>query len=272
MVRESLPNEDEQYEVYKNILESADGMPVTFRTLDAGGDKPISYLHLDDDNSFLGYRSIRFCLAEPEILQTQLKALFRAAQHGPVRILFPMISGLEEMFEVKKLVQDVKRDLRKRKDKLRIPDVPIGIMIEVPAAVQLAHLLIKEVDFFSVGTNDLIQFTLAVDRNNEKVASFFEPFHPAIVHSLHRVVEAAHAAKKWVSICGEMAGNPELTPLLVGLGFDRLSMIPASIPLIKQGIHELSYKKLKKEVELILTLSTADEIKKRLQRYTPKNR
>ncbi len=270
MVRESLPNEEQQYQVYRRILESAEGIPVTFRTLDAGGDKPISYLHLADDDSFLGYRSIRLCLSEPEILRTQLYALYRAAVHGPMRILFPMISGIEEIIQVKALIQEVLRGLKKRKGELEIPDVPIGIMVEVPAAVQMAEHLIQEVDFFSIGTNDLIQFTLAVDRNNEKVASFFEPFHPAVIRSLYQVVQAAHKYNKWVSICGEMAGDPMMTALLIGLGFDRLSMIPANIPLVKQVIQELHYKKLQKEIDVILKLSTTDEIKKQLSRYLPK--
>jgi len=270
MVRESLPNEEQQYRVYKRILESADGLPVTFRTLDAGGDKPISYLHLDGTESFLGYRSIRLCLAEPQILKTQLKALFRAATHGPTRLLFPMISGLEEIQEVKKLIREVKRDLRKRKNKIRIPEVPIGIMIEVPSAVQLAHLLIDEVDFFSVGTNDLIQYTLAVDRNNEKVAKFFEPFHPAVINSLAQVIEAAHQKGKWVSLCGEMAGDPAMTALLVGLGFDRLSMIPANIPVIKRQVQDLEYRKLVGDIKKVLKLPTSRAVKKRLARYQPK--
>ncbi len=270
MVRDELPNENQQYRVYRQILEAANGLPVTFRTLDAGGDKPVSYLHLDDGNSFLGYRSIRLCLSEPKILKTQLKALYRAASHGPMRILFPMISGLEELREVKRLIHEVKRDLRKRKEKITIPDVPIGIMIEVPSAVQLAHILIKEVDFFSIGTNDLIQFTLAVDRNNEKVADFFEPFHPAVIHSLWQVVQAAHKEGKWVSICGEMAGDPNLTALLVGLGFDRLSMIPTNIPVVKRAIQGLYYKKLLKDVKDILEMPTAHAIKRRLNRYQPK--
>lgn len=270
MIRESLPNEGQQYRVYKRILEAANGLPVTFRTLDAGSDKPISYLHLGEDESFLGYRSIRLCLKEPHILKTQLKALLRAAQHGPTRLLFPMISGLEELRAVKKLVRDVKRDLRNRKERIRIPDMPIGIMIEVPSAVQLAHLLIKEVDFFSIGTNDLIQFTLAVDRNNEKVADFFEPFHPAVIHSLSQVVEVVRRAGKWVSICGEVAGDPMMTALLVGLGFEHLSMIPANIPLIKGIIRDLEYKKLHKDVEKVLGMATARDIRRRMERYQPK--
>jgi len=271
MIRESLPDEEEQYQVYRRIIETADGLPVTFRTLDAGGDKPISYLHLKPDESFLGYRSIRLCLAEPQILKTQLKALLRAAQHGPISILFPMISGLEEIRDVKKLIRQVKRDLRQRKERIRIPDIPIGIMIEVPSAVQLAHFLIKEVDFFSVGTNDLIQFTLAVDRNNELVADFFEPFHPAVIHSLWQVVQAAHKNGKWVSICGEMAGDPAMSALLVGLGFDRLSMIPANIPLVKHTIRNLDYRKLLKDIRKVLEMSTTADIKRRLSRYMPKN-
>ncbi len=271
MIREKLPNEQEQFQVYRRILEGADGLPVTFRTLDAGGDKPISYLHLDDDASFLGYRSIRLCLGEPQILKTQLKALFRVSEYGRMHILFPMISGLEELRQVKKLISEVRRELKKRK---KLPSqsarVPIGIMIEVPSAVHLAHLLIKEVDFFSVGTNDLIQYTLAVDRNNERVADFFEPFHPAVIYSLWKVVQAAHQEGKWVSICGEMAGDPLMTPLLVALGFDRLSMIPANIPVVKKIIRSLKYSNLLKDMKKLLDLPTANQIRKRLARYQPR--
>ncbi len=261
MHRKHLPSEEEQFEHYQEILKEAGELPVTFRILDAGGDKPLQSLNLHEEpNPFLGYRSIRLSLSKPEILRTQFKALLRASVLGKMRVLVPMISGLEELRAVKKIWVDCQEQLKKE----GIPyasSIPFGIMIEVPSAVQLVHLLAKEADFLSVGTNDLIQYTLAVDRNNEKVAAFFEPLHPAVLASLHQIIQAAHAAQKPVGICGEVAGDPQLVPLLIGLGIDQLSMIPSNIPVIKNLIRTLSYQKTQETVQKILEAGTIQEVK-----------
>jgi len=259
--RKSLPIEEEQFQHYKEILQEAAELPVTFRILDAGGDKPLQSLNMQaEPNPFLGYRSIRLSLSKPEILQTQFRALLRASVFGHMRVLVPMISGLEELQAVKKIWQTSQEEL-KNNGIAYAADIPFGIMIEVPSAVQLVHLLAPEADFLSIGTNDLIQYTLAVDRNNAKVASFFEPLHPAVLSSLRQIIKAAHAAKKPVGICGEVAGDPHLVPILVGLGVDQLSMIPSNIPIIKTLIRKLDSKKMEKMAEALSHAPTIQAVK-----------
>ncbi len=265
MVMKKIPTEEEQYQIYRKIVEEAAGLPVTFRTLDAGGDKPIASLDLmpHEANPFLGYRSIRLCLAQPELLEVQLRALLRSSAHGPVRILIPMISGVEEILQVKVILKKVSDQLKNENTPFNSA-VPIGIMIEVPSAVHLAPVLIRHVDFFSIGTNDLIQYTLAVDRNNERVAAFFEPLHPAILNSIWQVARVANGAGKPVGVCGEMAGDPLLTPLLVGLGVSQLSMIPNSILHVKSVIRQIRYSEGEALAEAALKASTAAEVRKLL--------
>lgn len=261
MVRKRLPNEDEQYELYRKVVEEMGGLPVTFRLLDAGGDKPIAALGVHREaNPFLGYRSIRLSLSQPEIIESQLRALLRASNGGPIRLLVPMISGAEDIRAVKGILEKVKGELRGEGVPF-VPMIPLGLMIEVPAAVALAHILIKDCDFFSIGTNDLIQYTLAVDRNNERVAQFFEPLHPAVLTSLAHIAKVANEAGKPVSICGEIAGDPFMAPLLVGLGVTGLSMIPSNIPVVKSVIRGFTYTQVQGLAEKALNASTIEEVK-----------
>lgn len=264
MIRKRLPDEEEQFHVYRKVVEEAGGMLVTFRTLDAGGDKPIAALGLESEaNPFLGYRSIRLCLTQPEILRVQLRALLRTSAYGPIRILVPMISAVEEIIAVRRILREVEWSLSEAAISFA-PKIPLGIMIEVPSAVQLASLLIKHVDFFSIGTNDLIQYTLAVDRNNERVAQFFEPLHPTILTYIASVALVGEQAGKMVGICGEMAGDSLITPLLVGLGVTQLSMIPTSIPNVKNVIRQLKYSEVKEIAHEVTQMATVAEIKERL--------
>lgn len=271
MMRKSIPSEEEQFELYRKIIEEVSGLMLTFRILDAGGDKPIESFGIAgskvrEANPFLGYRSIRLSLSQPEILKTQFRALLRASALGKIRIMIPMISGIEELRAVKQIYEEVKKDLTKQKIKFD-PRVPFGIMIEVPSAVSLAHLLIREADFLSIGTNDLIQYTLAVDRNNERVASFFEPLHPAVLSSIAQVARAGLQANKTVGICGEMAGDPNLTALLVGLGINQLSMIASNIPLVKKIIRQIHYSDVRKMANEVLQVGTIEEVKKLLRPF-----
>ena len=218
-----------------------EGRPVTIRTLDLGADKYPRYLHVPhEENPFLGWRSIRISLELPEIFKVQLRAILRASAHGPVRMMFPMISSLEEIRRVKELLAEAEDDLRSSGQAFD-PNMPVGMMMEVPAAVYLAPILAEEVDFFSIGTNDLIQYVLAVDRNNRKVGPLYEPLHPAVIQCVANAVNAAKHAGKRVSICGEMAADPMCTLLLVGLGLDDLSMGPFFIPIIKRLIRAASF-------------------------------
>ncbi|MBL7685719.1 MAG: phosphoenolpyruvate--protein phosphotransferase, partial [Deltaproteobacteria bacterium] len=268
--RKTLPNEEEQFHLYRQVIEEAKGLPVTFRILDAGGDKPIEGLGIPvEANPFLGYRSIRLFFKRPEILEIQFRALLRASTSGPISILVPMITGLEDIRVVKAILEKSKQDLKRQKISFD-SHIPLGIMIEVPSAVQLSHLLIQEADYFSIGTNDLIQYTLAVDRNNERVASFFEPLHPAVLASIARVAEVARNAKKSVGICGEIAGNSELAPLFVGFGINHLSMIVTNIPSLKKTIREMNYEKAKVLAEKVLREDTVEGVKVLLHDYWEK--
>ncbi len=265
MVRKKLPDEEEQFTIYRQVVEELQGLPVTFRLLDAGGDKPIEALGLQKEaNPFLGYRSIRFSLSQPEILRVQLRALLRVSTLGPIRILVPMISGIEEIREVKQIIEETKKEMMARGQSFD-PKIPVGIMIEVPAAVLLADLLIQECDFFSIGTNDLIQYTLAVDRNNEQVSQFYEPLHPAVLSSLSRVVRIAREAGKSVSVCGEMAGDPLMAALFIGFGVTHLSMIPSNIPRVKQALLQIEMVKAKIMAEKIVRAATIQEARALLQ-------
>ncbi len=261
MVRKKLPTEEEQYEIYKKVLDEAEGLPVTFRLLDAGGDKPIESLGLQKEaNPFLGYRSIRLTLSRPELLKSQLRALLRVSAHGLIQLLVPMVSGVEEIRAVKVFLEEARQDLRLKGVPYR-DNIPLGIMIEVPSAVWMARFLAKDADFFSVGTNDLIQYTLAVDRNNESVAQFFEPFHPAVLTAIGQTVVQAETCGKPVSVCGETAGDPRMVPLLVGLGVTHLSMIPSNIPLVKETILNLDFSAASELARKALLAGTVEEVK-----------
>jgi len=253
--------EEEQVDLYRRVVEGMGGQPVTIRTLDLGADKYPRYLKVPrEENPFLGWRSIRISLELPEIFKVQLRAILRASVAGPVRIMFPMISSLEEIRRVKELLVEAQDELRAEGYAFD-PNLSIGMMLEVPSAVCMAPYLIQEVDFFSVGTNDLIQYVLAVDRNNRKVAPLYEPLHPAVIQVLAQAVAAVKHAGKRVSICGEMAADPVCTLLLVGLGFDELSMGPFFIPLIKRLVRALDYSTAQSLANEVLTLPTVREVK-----------
>jgi phosphoenolpyruvate-protein phosphotransferase (PTS system enzyme I) len=263
--RTDLPDEDEQFEAYKMMLKRAAPFPVSIRTLDVGGDKFVPGLNLKDElNPALGLRAIRLSLRNPETFRPQLRAILRASVFGEARIFFPMISGVGEIRAVKRYLQEIKSEL----DAEGISydqNLKIGIMIEIPSAVLTADLLAREVDFFSVGTNDLIQYTLAIDRTNEHLSHLYEPLHPAIIRSLKMVVDAAHAAGIDACICGEMAGDPDFLPILLGLGFDELSMSPQSIPRVKQILRRCSLTEAATLVLKTLEFSTATEVESYLK-------
>jgi len=256
--RDTLPDEEEQFQAYAAIVRAMAPHSVTIRTLDAGGDKCITELNLSDEmNPALGVRAIRLSLRMPEAFKTQLRAILRASVFGKVRLFFPMVSGVAEVRQAKALFEEAKSELRGH-----VPfdeDLPVGIMIEIPSAVVIADLLAAEVDFFSIGTNDLIQYTLAIDRTNEHVSSLYEPLHPAVLRSLKIVVDAAHKAGIEACICGEMAGEPEYLPVLLGMGFDELSMNAVSIPRVKKILRRCTMEEAAVVAHKVLSFATAPE-------------
>ena len=261
-----FPSEEEQFSLYCRVLEGMDGLPMTIRTLDLGPDKYPSYLRLpQEDNPFLGWRSIRISLEMRDLFKVQLRAILRAGARGPVRVLFPMISGVEELNQVKELFAQAKDDLREEGLAFDA-NMPIGMMVEVPAAVWMAERLAQEVDFFSIGTNDLIQYVLAVDRNNPKVAPLYEPLHPAVLRAIHTAVQAARQAGKRVSLCGEMAADPLCTLLLLGMGLDELSMKPFFVPVIKRVVRSLSARSARRLAQEAVRMETVQQVKGRLFR------
>ena len=237
--RATPPDEEEQYEVYRKVAERVAPQSVIIRTLDIGGDKPTECLDLvEEENPFLGCRAIRFCLRHPDIFKTQLRAILRAAVHGNLKLMFPMISGREELLHAKALLDESMDELRIRGEAFQV-DIELGIMIEVPSAAIIADLLAKEVKFFSIGTNDLLQYLMAADRGNERIAHLHDPAHPAVTRTLKAIIDAAHASGIWVGVCGELAGDIEFTPLLLGLGIDELSASAALVPRVKKAIRSL---------------------------------
>ena len=261
MNRKDLPTEGEHFQAYRRVAEEIFPHSAIIRTLDLGGDKFLSHLEIPREmNPFLGWRAIRFCLARPDIFKIQLRAILRASAYGRLKIMYPMISGLEELKAANKILQEAKEDLRQTK----VPfdeEMEIGAMIEIPSAAITCDILAKEVDFFSIGTNDLIQYCLAVDRANEKIAYLYEPTHPAILRLIKSIIDAAHNAGIWVGLCGEMGGDPVMTVLLLGLGLDEFSTSALSILEIKSVIRSVSLKEAQQIAEHALKLSSAKEIK-----------
>jgi len=261
MNRTDLPSEEEHFQAYKHVAEKIAPHSVVIRTLDLGGDKFISQFQIPKEMlQFLGWRAIRFCLARPEIFKPQLRAILRASSiHGNLKLMYPMISGIDELRRANNILEEVKAELRKEGFGFD-EDIQVGAMIEVPSAAVTADLLAKEADFFSIGTNDLIQYALAVDRTNEKVAYLYEPAHPAVLRLIKNIIEAGHKSNIWVGMCGEMTGEPALVLLLLGLGLDEFSMPFFLVPKMKQLIRSVSYKQTKQVVNKALELSTAREV------------
>jgi len=259
--RPTLPTEEEQYRTYRKVAERVCPDPLIIRTFDLGGDKlaPGTVDIGDELNPFLGWRAIRFCLENVEIFKTQLRAILRASAVGNVKIMFPMISGVDELRRATAVLEECKEELRNSKMDMA-ERLEVGAMIEIPSAAICASVLASEVDFFSIGTNDLIQYTLAVDRVNEKIAHLYEPTHPAIVRLLKMIADAAHANKLWVGVCGEMAGDVALVPLLLGLGMDELSAAATLVPRVKRAVQSLTIPECRELVEETFKLNTASEI------------
>ncbi len=258
--RKDWPTEEEQFQAYKIILEKAKGQPVIVRTLDIGGDKGLPYMTLKpEENPFMGLRAIRLCLNKPEIFRTQLRALLRVSIFGKLRIMFPMISGLQELLKAKEILFEVQSELKEQGCEIA-EDIPIGIMIEIPSAAIQADILAKEVDFFSIGTNDLVQYTLAVDRTNDQVNYLYDYFHPSVLRLIKIVIDAAHREGKWVGMCGEMAGDPLAIPLLVVMGIDELSMSSKRVLNAKKVVRELDTESLQ-EWQRVLEAGTVDQVK-----------
>ncbi|MEZ4485515.1 MAG: putative PEP-binding protein [Syntrophotaleaceae bacterium] len=265
MNRAGIPDEEEQYQAYCEVVERMAPHPVTIRTLDVGGDKLVSDIDLSDEaNPALGLRAIRFSLKEEKLFNAQLRAILRASAHGKVRILFPMITGLAEIRSCKELLEKAKTELATEGQAFDA-NIQIGIMIETPSAVIIAELLAQEVDFLSVGTNDLIQYCLAIDRGNEHVAYLYEPLHPAVLRALQMVCRAAQSAGIEVGICGEMAAEPLYALVLIGLGFDELSMNAPYIPRVKRIIRQVSRVEAVALVIELLQFGTAPEVARRLR-------
>ncbi|MDR0532696.1 MAG: phosphoenolpyruvate--protein phosphotransferase [Verrucomicrobiales bacterium] len=263
--RLELPTEQEQIEIYRRVIESSSPHPVIFRTLDIGGDKMLDHLgSIEEMNPFLGWRAIRYTLERQDIFRTQLRAICRAGEGVKVRIMFPMICTFEELQQSKQVLAEVLEELQ-REGVGFTRDIEIGTMIETPAAVLITNRLAREVQFFSIGTNDLIQYTIAVDRLNEKVAYLYQPTHPSIISLISHTVKSAHDANIWVGVCGEMSSELLLVPLLLGLGVDELSMGPNFLSRAKAAIQSLHYQDMQKLVAELQTLNTADEIMSRLE-------
>ncbi|AOQ25248.1 Phosphoenolpyruvate-protein phosphotransferase [Moorella thermoacetica] len=265
MNREFPPGEEEQFHVYREVVAAFRDKPVVVRTLDIGGDKDLLYLNSSqEENPFLGLRGIRLCLAQQELFKTQLKALLRAACYGNLKIMFPMVTTLEEIRQAKKIMAAARMELEA--GGLTISHVETGIMIEVPAAALMADVLAREVDFFSIGTNDLAQYTLAVDRGNERVAGMYDACHPAVLRLIDMTVTAAHRYGKWVGLCGELGSEIQAAPLLVGLGLDEISMSPVFIPPMKEAINKIAYHEARELVRRLLELPGPQEVRAALSK------
>jgi len=262
----SMPDEETQFAYYRQLVSEMQGKPVTIRTLDIGGDKPLTYLPFPkEQNPFLGWRACRMYAAHPELILTQLRAAFRASMFGHVRIMVPMVSSVEEVHEMLGWVDEAKTQLSNR-DMEYADHIPLGIMVETPAAAMIIEELLQPIDFCSIGTNDLTQYTLAVDRGNERVASLYDPFHPAVLRLIERTVKSAKKLDKGVSLCGELGGDPLAVPFLVGIGLTQLSMTPSRIPALKQRIRNWEHQASESFAEQCVALPTVAEVKQHLHR------
>ena len=260
MGREALPTEDEQFEAYKTVLESMGDKPVVVRTLDIGGDKQLPYLNLPEEmNPFLGFRAIRLCLEEQDLFRIQLRALLRASSYGNLKIMFPMIATLEEFRQAKAILLEEKQALQAQGVAVA-EQLEIGIMVEIPSTAIIADQFAKEVDFFSIGTNDLIQYTMAADRMNERVSYLYQPYNPAILRLVKMVIDAAHAQGKWAGMCGEMAGDDIAIPLLIGLGLDEFSMSAPSILKARNQVNQLVHSEMQELAEQALQMETSEQV------------
>lgn len=260
MGRDNMPTEDEQFEAYKKVLESMEGKRVVVRTLDIGGDKELPYLNLPEEmNPFLGYRAIRLCLDQPEIFRPQLRALLRASAYGKLNIMFPMVATIQEFRDAKALLLEEKENLKREGVEVS-DDIELGIMVEIPSTAALADVFAKEVDFFSIGTNDLIQYTMAADRMSERVSYLYQPYNPAILRLIKQVIDASHQEGKWTGMCGEMAGDETAIPLLIGLGLDEFSMSATSILKARRQIKDLSRTEMVQLADRALNCATVDEV------------
>ena len=260
MNRSDLPDEEEQFRAYNQVAEKMAPHCVIIRTLDLGGDKFLSSLEVPREmNPFLGWRAIRFCLTQVDIFKTQLRAILRASVHGNLKIMYPMISNVQEVKQANEILEECRKELKKEGHPYD-PKMEVGAMIEIPSAAITSNIIAKEVDFFSIGTNDLIQYALAVDRVNEKIAYLYEPTHPAILQLIRQVVEAGHQNKKWVGSCGEMSGDPGIAVLLVGLEVDEISTSPVVLPKVKRAIRSIKFKDAKRIAQKALQFQTGAEV------------
>ncbi|EAG7838124.1 phosphoenolpyruvate--protein phosphotransferase [Listeria monocytogenes] len=268
MGRDNFPTEEEQFEAYKAVVSGMDGKSVVVRTLDIGGDKTLPYLELPEEmNQFLGFRAIRLCFANEELFRTQLRALLRASVYGNLKIMFPMIATVNEFRQARDILLDEKAKLKAAGTEVS-DSIELGIMIEIPAAAVLADQFAKEVDFFSIGTNDLIQYTMAADRMNERVSYLYQPYNPSILRLVKMVIDASHKEGKWTGMCGEMAGDQTAVPLLLGLGLDEFSMSASSILKSRSLIKRLDQSEMVKLAEEALNKSTAEEVVELVEKYT----
>ncbi|HCY6677408.1 TPA: phosphoenolpyruvate--protein phosphotransferase [Staphylococcus aureus] len=267
MGRDQMPTEEEQFEAYKEVLEAMDGKRVVVRTLDIGGDKELSYLNLPEEmNPFLGYRAIRLCLAQQDIFRPQLRALLRASVYGKLNIMFPMVATINEFREAKAILLEEKENLKNEGHDIS-DDIELGIMVEIPATAALADVFAKEVDFFSIGTNDLIQYTLAADRMSERVSYLYQPYNPSILRLVKQVIEASHKEGKWTGMCGEMAGDETAIPLLLGLGLDEFSMSATSILKARRQINGLSKNEMTELTNRAVDCATQEEVIELVNNY-----
>lgn len=271
MNNDRFPTEDEQFEAYKIVAEKMQGKPVTIRTMDIGGDKSLPYMELPkEENPFLGWRAIRVCLDRPEILKTQFRALLRASAFGHIKIMLPMIMDINEIRRARKLLEECKAELREEGAKFD-KNIALGIMVETPAVAFRAKYFAEEVDFFSIGTNDLTQYTLAVDRGNENISHLYNTYNPAVLEAIRLAIQGAHEAGITISMCGEFAGDANATPILLGMGLDAFSMSAISIPKVKKNIMSLDKKKCEILVEEVMKQTTPDDVLKIVKKFNEEN-